>query len=82
MRVLSEYCLPFVREGGYFIAYKGADCESEIGDAHRAIELLGGEDPQIRQTPHLGHSLVVVRKIKATPEAYPRKAGTPAKKPL
>ena len=82
MQVLSEYCLPFVKPGGYFIAYKGADCEAEISDASRAIRILGGDKPQIRELPQLDHSLVVVRKKESTPAAYPRKAGTPAKKPL
>ena len=82
MRVLCEYCMPFVKIGGSFIAYKGPDCESEIDDAREAIRLLGGEDPDIRRLPHLGHSLVAIKKICPTPEAYPRKAGTPAKKPL
>ena len=82
MRVLCEYCMPFVRAGGSFIAYKGSDCESEIDDAQEAIRLLGGDPPQIIPLPHLGHSLVVIRKKEPTPAAYPRKAGTPAKKPL
>ena len=82
MRVLCEYCMPFIRAGGSFIAYKGSDCESEIDDAQEAIRLLGGDPPQIIPLPHLGHSLVVIRKKEPTPAAYPRKAGTPAKKPL
>ena len=82
MRVLCEYCLPFVRTGGSFIAYKGADCESEISDAREAIRLLGGGAPEVRQIPQLGHSLVIIRKTDPTPSAYPRKAGTPARRPL
>lgn len=82
MRVLCEYCMPFVRPGGNFIAYKSADCESEIGDAREAVCLLGGEEPEIRKLPHLGHSLVVIKKTSPTPDAYPRKAGTPARNPL
>lgn len=82
MRVLCEYCMPFVRPEGYFIAYKGADCESEIGDAQDAIRKLGGEPPEITPLPHLDHSLVIIRKSRPTPAAYPRKAGTPSKKPL
>ena len=82
MRVLCEYCMPFVRAGGHFIAYKGSDCESEIDDAQEAIRLLGGDAPEITPLPHLGHSLVIIRKTQPTPAAYPRKAGTPAKKPL
>ena len=82
MRVLCEYCMPFVRPGGHFIAYKGADCESEIDDAQGAIQLLGGAPAEIIPLPHLGHSLVIIRKTCPTPAAYPRKAGTPLKKPL
>jgi 16S rRNA (guanine527-N7)-methyltransferase len=82
MRVLSEYCLPFVKPGGCFIAYKGPDCREEIEEARRAIEILGGDKPDIRHLAHLDHSLVVIQKKAATPDSYPRKAGTPAKKPL
>ena len=82
MRVLCEYCMPFVRAGGFFIAYKGMDCESEINDAANAIKVLGGDQAEIRPLPHLDHSLVVVRKVKPTPDAYPRKAGVPSRKPL
>ena len=82
MRVLCEYCLPFVKQGGSFIAYKGPDCESEIDDARRAIRLLGGSEPEIRPLPYLEHKLVIIRKQNATPDAYPRKAGTPSRKPL
>ena len=82
MRVLCEYCMPFVRPGGHFVAYKGPDCESEIDDALEAVHLLGGEQPEISRLPHLGHSLVIIRKTQFTPEAYPRRAGTPSKKPL
>ena len=82
MRVLSEYCLPFVKTGGSFIAYKGPDCRAEIDDAGKAIQMLGGDKPEIRPLTHLEHNLVFIKKIKNTPKAYPRKAGTPAKKPL
>ena len=82
MRVLSEYCIPFVRVGGSFIAYKGADCESEIDDSKEAIRRLGGGETEIRKLPHLGHSLVIIKKVSPTPKTYPRKAGTPTRKPL
>ena len=82
MRVLCEYCMPFVRSDGFFIAYKGPDCESEINDATNAIKALGGDLQEIRPLPHLDHSLVVVKKVKPTPDAYPRKAGVPSRKPL
>lgn len=86
MSTLSEYCLPFVKVGGYFIAQKTEEAVEEIKAAQKAIRLLGGELLQIIpvQVPEtdLKHNLVVIKKVKATPPAYPRKAGTPAKKPI
>ena len=84
LSVLSEYCLPFVKPGGAFIAYKGSSAEEELGRAERAIRLLGGE---ILRVDHAGidnmeHRFIVIRKVRHTQKAYPRKAGTPAKSPL
>lgn len=86
MSTLSEYCLPFVRKGGTFIAYKGPDCSGEIEEAEGAIEILGGrvariETPEADETD-FQHRLVYVAKEKATPVAYPRKPGKPGKEPL
>ncbi len=86
MSTLSEYCLPFVKIGGNFIAYKGPGCEAEVEGATKAIRTLGGGEvrivsPQIGETS-FDHRLVIVKKVNATPAAYPRKAGTPAKRPL
>ncbi len=86
MSTLAEYCLPFVRKGGSFIAYKGPDCEEELAAAEGAIEILGGEldrvDSAQAADANFLHRLVYVKKIKNTPEVYPRKAGTPAKNPI
>lgn len=86
MNILAEYCLPFVREGGFFAAYKGPDCSEEINGAKKAIEILGGRilrtDIMKTEETEFEHSLVYIEKIRTTPAAYPRKAGTPAKKPL
>ncbi|MBQ6495872.1 MAG: 16S rRNA (guanine(527)-N(7))-methyltransferase RsmG [Firmicutes bacterium] len=86
MRTLSEYCLPFLRIGGTFIAYKGPDCDEEVAEAAKAIEILGGTDTLIKELRFEGvpfeHTLVLIKKENATPKAYPRKAGTPSKKPL
>ena len=82
MRVLCEYCLPFVKKGGTFIAYKGAGCRQEVDEAEKAIRLLGGEKPRIENLSQLDHSLVFICKTENTPKTYPRKAGTPAKSPL
>ena len=84
--VLCEYCLPFVKPGGQFAAYKSQKAEDEIREAARAIQILGG-----REITHTGmqlpgtdaeRTIILIRKEKPTPRAYPRKAGTPGKKPL
>jgi len=86
MSTLSEYCLPFVKTGGYFIAQKTNEAAEEIRAAEKAIKLLGGASPEVIHVSVPGtdfaHNLVVIRKVKTTPAVYPRKAGTPAKKPI
>ncbi|MDO5775377.1 MAG: 16S rRNA (guanine(527)-N(7))-methyltransferase RsmG [Eubacteriales bacterium] len=86
MSALSEYCLPFVKPDGLFVAYKSGGSHSEIRDASKAIKILGGniEDIQDFMLPDsdIERSMVSVRKIKKTPAQYPRKAGTPAKEPI
>ena len=84
MSTLSEYCLPFVKVGGFFAAYKTETAADEVAAAKRAIELLGGELSEIVSSNQQdsGHNFVIIRKIKSTPSVYPRKAGTPSKDPL
>lgn len=86
MSTLSEYCMPYVKVGGYFIAQKTFEAMSEIKEAERAIELLGGciENIVEGSVPFtdLKHNLVLIKKIKSTPKQYPRKAGMPSKNPL
>ena len=90
LAVLSEYCLPPVKPGGSFIAYKGPEAEGEAAASGRAIAVLGGERARVVKSKaasmvsgyELDHLLVVVKKKKKTPAAYPRKAGTPAKTPI
>lgn len=83
---LSEYCLPFVKVGGSFVAYKGPEAAEEAGSAARAIRLLGGGPAQIYDASlgkyQLAHKLAIIKKIKNTDRRYPRKAGTPTKDPL
>ncbi|MGI6711259.1 MAG: 16S rRNA (guanine(527)-N(7))-methyltransferase RsmG [Bacillota bacterium] len=83
---LVEYCLPFVRIGGIFIALKGAEIDEELEKGKNAINLLGGKIHQIinYSLPITGdkRSLIIIKKIKSTLEKYPRKAGIPKKKPL
>ncbi len=88
MATLAEYCLPFVKPGGYFIAYKTEDAAEEIAWAKGAIAKLGGKLVRIenaagpRDPLSSGHTLVVVEKTGRTPKEYPRRAGTPGKDPL
>ena len=84
MSVLSEYCLPFVKPGGYFIAYKTDKVDEELSAAGHAISTLGGKLEKVEKLDisGLGRSFVFVKKQKPTPKAYPRKAGTANKQPL
>lgn len=84
MSVLAEYCLPFVREGGWFISYKGSDLEKELDEGRKAVQVLGGEIDRVQPAGIEGmqHQFVVIRKVKRTPNKYPRKAGTPGKTPI
>ena len=86
LSVLSEYCLPFVKTGGLFIAYKGADVENELQEAQKALQLLGGKVEDVRklELPENagGRSIILIRKVRETPKKYPRRAGLPAKEPL
>ena len=81
---LSEYCIPFVKEGGKFISYKSGEIEGEVEQAKRAIFLLGGKTENIYKFDlyEQRRSFVIITKEKKTPKAYPRKAGTPTKTPL
>ena len=84
MSTLSEYCLPFVKPGGYFIAYKTSSALHEISAAENAIRILGGSDVNIASggSDEDEHILVIVKKEKITPKKYPRKSGVPSRQPL
>ena len=86
MQTLCELCLPFVKKGGRFIAYKGPECVEEVKSAAKAMEALEGKlqaiMPQPRAEGMEGHSLVIIDKTGVTDPRYPRKAGIPSKKPL
>ena len=81
---LSEYCIPFVKEGGKFISYKSGEIEEEVDQAKKAIKLLGGkiEDVYKFDLYEQKRSFVIISKEKKTPKTYPRKAGTPTKEPI
>lgn len=83
--VLLEYCLPFVKVGGLFIAMKGSNID-EINDSNKALDILGGEFEGVKEIVLPGsdikRNLILVRKLRHTPTRYPRKAGKPSKEPL
>ncbi len=81
---LSEYCIPFVKEGGMFISYKSGEIEEEVEQSKKAVSILGGSISQVYKFDlyEQKRSFVLIQKKKKTPKAYPRKAGTPTKLPL
>lgn len=86
LAVLTEYCLPYVKVGGYFIALKGPSVEEEIATSKKAISKLGGSLEEIINVEiegtDLKHNLVIIKKISRTPDFYPRQAGLVTRKPL
>lgn len=83
---LSEYCIPLVRVGGVFVAYKSGKIEEELEKGKRAIHVLGGEiegtEDFILSGTDAKRSLIIIKKKKNTEKRYPRKAGLPAKEPI
>jgi 16S rRNA (guanine527-N7)-methyltransferase len=86
LNTLAEYCLPFVRTGGCFLAQKGPDVAAELAAAQPAFAKLGGGAAHVQHLTlpgtDIGRSLVRVPKIAPTPRDYPRLPGTPKKHPL
>jgi 16S rRNA (guanine527-N7)-methyltransferase len=76
MRLLSEFCLPFVRVGGVFLAMKGPSVEDEMRPALSAVDRLGGRpEPPVPFTLPFGggeRAIVPIAKVSATPERFPR----------
>lgn len=84
LNTLCEYCLPFVKKGGSFIAYKG-DCEEELVESKNAVKILGGEIERVEKYNLPGgdvRTVVQIKKIARTPEKYPRGQGKERKNPL
>lgn len=86
LTTLSEYCLPFIKTGGLFIALKSGEINEELQSSQKAIQILGGQVletiPYTLPDSDIERSFVVIKKIKNTPKKYPRKAGLPSKEPL
>lgn len=86
LSVISEYCLPLIKCGGYFIPYKANNVEEEIFKYEMAVEEFGGaiDDVAIFDLPdsELTRSLILIYKDTSTPKKYPRKNGIPIKRPI
>ena len=85
LRELTEYCLPFLRIGGTFIAMKSVKSDEELREADSAIWLLGGktEHTKVLTLPNgETRTLIVIKKISHTPTKYPRPSAKIAKQPL
>lgn len=86
LATLSEYCLPYVKVGRYFISYKSGEIEEELQQSKRAVSILGGTLGDVIKFAlpgtDIGRSFVKIKKVKNTGKKYPRKAGLPSKEPL
>ena len=85
LNVLCEYCLPFVRTGGSFIALKGSKADDELAVSRTAVKTLGGKficSKEIMLADEQTRNLVIIEKAAATPPKYPRASAQISKKPL
>ena len=83
---LMEFCVPFVKVGGYFVCLKGPNANLELEESKKAMEALGLEyiekiDIKLPEID-LDHNILVFKKVKNTPSKYPRKAGKVTKNPI
>ena len=86
MNVLVEYMMPFVKIGGECICMKGPNVKEEMEESKNAIEILGGKIEKFEEyflpESDIKRTIIIIKKIKETPNKYPRNAGTPNSKPL
>ena len=84
LNLLCELCLPYVHTGGYFLAMKGAETDTELKEARRAIQLLGGAYERTERFSIGGaeHRVIVIHKTAPTPEQYPSPFARMKQKPL
>ena len=86
LSTLCEYVLPYVRVGGYFVAYKSGNVDEELESSMKAIKVLGGQLVKkfkfnLPETD-IERTLLFIKKTGSTPKKYPRKAGLPGKEPI
>ncbi|KMJ60438.1 16S rRNA methyltransferase [Bacillus sp. LL01] len=86
LSVLSELCLPLVKEGGKFVPMKAAAASEELEKGKKALQILGGKLEEVHSfslpLEESERNILIINKIKPTPKKYPRKPGTPNKQPL
>lgn len=85
LNVLSEYCVPFVKPGGEFVAMKGPASEKELHEATKALSILGGSSGKIicEKLPSGDErNFILIKKISQTPPKYPRISAKISKQPL
>lgn len=86
LNILLEYLLPLVKVGGICICMKGSNAKEEIESASKALEILGGKIEKVEEITlpksDIIRNIIIVRKIKSTPNKYPRKAGMATKEPI
>ncbi len=86
LSMLCEFCLPYVKVGGAFLALKGPAAAEEIDEAKKAISILGGKLERVfeYEVPgtELRHNIVLIRKVSPTPKKYPRRFAIMKKSPL
>ena len=79
LNVLCEYCLPYVRVGGLFVAMKGPNADEELDGAENALKLLGGKVEKVHKfnlpCDEGERTIIVIKKVKPTPKQYPRISG-------
>ena len=86
LRLLSELCLPLVKEGGYFLSMKAVESDAELEEAKKAIATLGGKVEQCADYAipftDVRHRLIYIKKVAPTPRKYPRAFAKMKKNPL
>ncbi len=85
LNTLCEYCLPYVKKGGVFLAMKGPAAKEELTEAKNAIGILGGKVKEAQEytlSDESSRTLIIIEKIKKTPDKYPRHNSQIKKKPL
>lgn len=85
LSTIAEYMIPFLKIGGKAICMKGPNYEDELKDAEKAISILGGKIEKVENlliSNEIERNIIIISKIKSTPNKYPRSQGKPLKEPI